>query len=112
MFDRGEKGSLVRLLQRRHLHDIQQIEHPADRRMASLLDWVLGSACADHDVQNGLCNSCSFGHADSSIMYTNIFKAVRSARDTLDKLMESLLQWLRQLDMTDEAFEIAEVKSC
>ena len=56
--------------------------------MASLLDWVLGSACADHDVQNGLCNSCSFGHADSSIMYKNIFKAVRSARETLDKLME------------------------
>ena len=62
VFDRGEKGPLVRLLQRRHLHDIQQIEHPADRRMASLLDWVLGSACADHDVQNGLCNSCRQQH--------------------------------------------------
>ena len=110
VFDRGERASLVRLLRRRHLRDIAAITGPAARRMASLLDWVQDSACADRGVKNGLCHGCAFGHGNTSVMYKNILKAVRSARGALDKIMETLSEWIRSLGMSDEAFDMACVR--
>lgn len=50
VLDRGERAALARFLRRRHLLDLQPIPDESERRMAGLLDWVMDSACADHDV--------------------------------------------------------------
>ncbi|CAK0805660.1 unnamed protein product, partial [Prorocentrum cordatum] len=110
VFDRGEKGSLSRCMRRRHLQDLAGIPDPAARHRASLLDWVMDSACADHDVQNALCVSCSFGIDGKDAMYNNIFKAIRSARDTLDTLMETLPEWLRDLQVSAGPYDMDAVR--
>ena len=60
-FDRGCRQALCRLLRRRHLLDLDNIEDRTERIMAGLCDWTLDSACCDHDVQNGQSKGCSAG---------------------------------------------------
>jgi hypothetical protein len=76
-----------------------------ERTMADLCDWVVDSACADHDVQNGLCKGCSLGHDKIKELTKSIFKGVRSVRDTYDKLMETLPAWVRSLEIDDEKYD-------
>ena len=81
------------------MQDIASIPEGSAQTMADLMDWVMNSACAAHDTQNALCNAASFGFSDTATMYKNIFKAIRSARDTLTRLMASLPEWLCTLEM-------------
>ena len=93
-FDRGGGDAIIRLLRRRHLLDLSKIADPHARVQASLTDWVLSSFCADHDIQNGLCHGCSRGIQGPSAVYKSVYKAVRSVRDCLGKLLTSLPTWL------------------
>ena len=114
VFDRAQRTSLCRLLRRRHLKSYEALAAPRQYVWAELLDWVLDSACGDHDVQNGLMHGCSTGHeGDTAMMFKNIFKAVRSARDTLTKLLCSMSAWLNEyMEIEADAFEEAVVEQC
>ena len=110
VFDRGGGAALIRLLRRRHMHALQQIEDPIARCRASLHEWILSSFCADHDVQNALCHGSSRGVNDRQMVYKNIFKAVRSAKDTLSKLIVTLPDWLAdRLEIDECVFDRGEV---
>ena len=105
VFDRGARAPMVRLLRRRHAMALRKIENPLEHTMADVCDWVVDSACADHDVQNGLCKGCSLGHDKMKELTKNIFKGVRSVRDTYDKLMETLPAWVRSLEIDNEKYD-------
>lgn len=98
VFDRGCRAPLSRLLHRRHKLALADATSP----MKALTDWTLDSACADHDVQNGLCKGCCAGHATLDPLFRSIFKGIRSVRDTFDKLMETLPDWIKCLQVLDK----------
>ena len=108
VFDRGCRSSLARALRRRHCLSHQR----DDDLMASLTDWVLDSACSDHDVQNALCKGCCLGFSNTKGIFKSIFKAIRSVRDTFDKLIETIPEWVQAVEMEDEAFDTDEVRRC
>ena len=105
VFDRGEKSAVCRLLRRRHLHDHSQVSCLVDQQKAILHDWVVDSACADHDTQNALLHGCAFLHENTAVLYKNLFKAIRSARDFLTKLMITLPEWVQRLQIEEQAFD-------
>jgi hypothetical protein len=108
VFDRGCRSSLSRALRRRHC-----LSHLDDvNPMNSLTDWVLDSACSDHDVQNALCKGCCLGFANTAGLFKNVFKGSRSVRDCFDKLIETIPEWVQNLEMDEEAFDEEEVRRC
>ena len=112
IFDRGA-GPVGKLLRMRHLVALSNIVDPIQRELASLTDWVDTSFCGDHDVQNGLCKACMFGFPSAAEVCKTVFKAIRSIRDVMDKLIETLPAWIEHLDSTDTTpFDYEELLQC
>ena len=95
-FDRGVLDCLSRLLRRRHYQHLASIPED-DRELAEAKDWVIHCGCADHDVQNALCKGVGLGHLQLSQLYKALFRSIRSARDSMDALVQHLEEWLRTL---------------
>ena len=102
VFDRGCAGPLTRLIRRRALASIQTIESPADREFARLLDWQCRSACAAHDVSNGLANASRAPFETPAAILKTIYKGVRSIRNAIEPLTAPMSDWLGFLVATDE----------
>ena len=91
-FDRGCSGPMGRLIHMRHQQQISFLPE-AERYIRSLLDLQFFTNCADHTVQSGLLHGCEKGVESPSAVYKNVFKAIRSLRDTLDKIVLSFPAW-------------------
>ena len=109
-FDRGFLDPWYRLLRRRHAHQNSLIANEQVAKMERLLDWDECSACADHDIQNGLRWGCCKGNADPKSIMKRVFKAVRSIRDSLDRFVSTVNDWVKEVcEFDEEPFDEEEV---
>ena len=110
-FDRALFSSLERVMRQRHMlyHDIAiaGASNEGQEALGEMTDWVVSTACSNHDAQNALKWGLAWLQSgDDTTKKLHI--AIESLRNAYDLLQKYILTFLVQfLELTDHDFEIA-----
>ena len=86
VFDRAVHSSLERKMRQRHcLYHLKMADVDGEAGgMADLLDWMVSTACANHDAQNALKWGLRLVVSNQAEVHKALFIAVESCRNSFD----------------------------
>ena len=110
-FDRALYSSLGRILRQRHMlyHEmaISGSSNEGEAILSQMTDWVVTTACANHDCQNALKWGLAWLQTSEDLT-KKLHIAIASLRNGYDLLLKHLLNFvLEYLQLVDDDFEVA-----